>query len=387
MGWRMRAPSIIRTGGLSTHAAKLERWLGVEEVEDISRSMKNWYGAPIAVGGTPGLVYAKAGGDFCGPIEAGGFANYTDHLARRTKLALKAMARAHSRTMNVGSIPDLAFLKQRFKEQGREFNIVKGSIAQARYVDNWFHTGYPIGASATTNPGSAPGGAALDVTHASALKFENAPSGQKTFFLGGETRLGSGTHGRNTLLYDRLWTCDKAMNSTLPEAVTGVPTRYQSTTNTNDDWAGNNFLFATSRQTLAATAHNYAGCLYTDESGNLAAALPSFAGRASSITGGFDHNTDYDWFMPLAAGDMGIKDITVMQLDAAVATGNICMQIGHPIGWLPCLKGQLSHVTDGIFSSLSITRIFDSACLTIMSNQYNANSSNITAAKFATVQA
>ena len=35
-----------------THTARLERWLGAEQVETMSRSMRDWYGPPIAVAST-----------------------------------------------------------------------------------------------------------------------------------------------------------------------------------------------------------------------------------------------------------------------------------------------------------------------------------------------
>lgn len=54
-----------------THSQRLERWLGAEHVARLSRSMRDWYGPPIAVQGVPGYVHAAKGGDFIGAIEAG----------------------------------------------------------------------------------------------------------------------------------------------------------------------------------------------------------------------------------------------------------------------------------------------------------------------------
>jgi hypothetical protein len=43
---------------LATHAGQLERWLGRETVEQLSASMRDWYGPPVALAGVPGKVFA-----------------------------------------------------------------------------------------------------------------------------------------------------------------------------------------------------------------------------------------------------------------------------------------------------------------------------------------
>lgn len=72
----------------STHASKLERWLGPNKCAEFSALHKDWYGPPIALAGVPGAVYCRGGGDFVGNIEAGGFQNYWDHMIKRTQNAL-----------------------------------------------------------------------------------------------------------------------------------------------------------------------------------------------------------------------------------------------------------------------------------------------------------
>jgi hypothetical protein len=53
------------------HSQRLERWLGTQQVEDLSRGMRGWYGPPIAVAGVPGEVYANSDGDFSGKLRCG----------------------------------------------------------------------------------------------------------------------------------------------------------------------------------------------------------------------------------------------------------------------------------------------------------------------------
>jgi peptidoglycan hydrolase-like protein with peptidoglycan-binding domain len=164
------------------------------------------------------------------------------------------------------------------------------------------------------------------------------------------------------LLYDRLFAVAKTMNSTATEAVTGVPTRYQSVTSTDQDYAGGNFLFPETGTALPATAHNWTVCQYTDQDGNAAANLPSLAGNASNIINRLDTPAGY-FFAPLAAGDIGVKVLTQMQCSALVATGAIDFVIGHPLMWMPCPIANMACTVDGIGTAFNLVRIFDSACL------------------------
>jgi hypothetical protein len=134
------------------------------------------------------------------------------------------------------------------------------------------------------------------------------------------------------MLYDRIFDVTKTINSTAVESVTGVPTRYQSSTRTAEDYAGGNFLFINvTGVALPATAHNWTVCTYRNQAGTDAQTLPSVAGRASATVQTFDMPLS-TWFCPLASGDSGIMDLAQMQCDVLVATGSIIFVIGRPIG-------------------------------------------------------
>ena len=45
-----------------THSDRLERWLGADQVQRVTDSMREWYGPPIALAGVPGNVRAAKGG-------------------------------------------------------------------------------------------------------------------------------------------------------------------------------------------------------------------------------------------------------------------------------------------------------------------------------------
>ena len=63
-----------------THSDRLERWLGADQVQRVTDSMREWYGPPIALAGVPGNVRAAKGGDFIGHVDAGQFGSATDRL-------------------------------------------------------------------------------------------------------------------------------------------------------------------------------------------------------------------------------------------------------------------------------------------------------------------
>jgi hypothetical protein len=149
--------------------------------------------------------------------------------------------------------------------------------------------------------------------------------------------------------------------------VTGVPTRYQSTTQGAEDSAENNFLFIEVQTALAATAHNWTVCTYTDQSNNAGATLPTVTGVSSAIVNRLDMPAPR-WFCELASGDTGIQALTQMQCSAAVATGAIGFVMGHPIGWMPIDSTVFAgNVRDEkISSAINMARIFDDACLAML---------------------
>jgi hypothetical protein len=231
--------------------------------------------------------------------------------------------------------------------------------AAGNYMSLWGLGNMP---SAGANAAAAPSGESPTSATAGALTFNNPTTGgDTTHFVTGWPS--ATITGHNLLLYDRLFQVDKTMNSTATEAVTGVPTRYQSTTLTDPDSAKGNFLMVEVGGTaLAATAHNWDTVTYLDQ-GNNASTAPSMTGNSAAVVRRLDHPATASWFMPLAAGDTGIKALTQMQCSAAVATGVINFVIGHPIVWLPCPVANMICVADGLNSGLSLERIFDDAAL------------------------
>lgn len=343
----------------STHSARLERWLGAENVELMSRQMRGWYGPPIAVSGVPGSVWVGKDGDFVGIIRAGHLGSAIDQFAARFRRRL----RRQFSQVNTGfaSLSDLIAEASAGKQ--KDYNYFKTGATGVAGATNtlWFSGGQP---TTGANAGAAPGGTPWTKTSTGALDQVNGSTfgGSDTLHFVLANILA--TAGNQLLFYDRLFSATKTMNSTTNEAVTGVPTRYQSTTASDPDHAGGNFLIIECRAALPATAHNW-NAVYTDQAGNASAALPQVTGNSSCIASRLDQPAG-TWFNPLASGDTGIQQLDEMDCSALVASGNIDFTIGHPLFWAPCQIANITCVADGLNTAFNLVRIFDDACLTAL---------------------
>lgn len=349
---------------LGTHASKVDRWLGSDTAEALSLAMKDWYGPPIPLSGMPGNVWVHKGGDYRGTAREGGFLNATEYAVARLKRrwARATNAERNAKVFNAGfsSLSDL--ISEAAAGKRRDFVFQKvGPTGVANVTSSLWRVGnQPAAGSA---PANAAAGTAFDDSSTGGFAFTNPSGGDTQHFVSGFPQ---GTVSGNTLLlYDLIFGVNKTMNSTATESVTGVPTRYQSTTGTNPDYAGGNFLFIQVGGTaLAATAHNWTVCTYKDQ-GGAASTLPSLTGNASAIVDRLDHPTN-QWFAPLETGDTGVQALTQMQCSALVATGVIWFMIGHPIAWMPIPIATLTCVVDGINTAFNLSRVFDDACLAFL---------------------
>ena len=350
-----------------THSDRLERWLGADKVAQLSAAMCNrdakWYGKPIAVHGVPGLVYATKDGDFIGAIDAGYEVSAIDRaediIRRHHRMQRARMARVRRQSGAIGSLDQA--LAAYFGGGNRTFSFNKAGTTGVVGATNtlWFVGSQPAAGSAAA---AAPGGTVPTDATTGSWGFDNPSSGTQHFVFGNPI---ASVAANTLLLYDRLFSVTKTMNSSTTEAVTGVPTRYQSTTAGAADSAENNFLMIECRTVLAATAHNWTVCTYTDQSNNTGATLPSVTGNSSNIVNRLDQPVG-TWFCPLASGDTGIRNLTQMQCSASVATGAIDFTIGHPIAFMPCGIANFVCEKDGLTTSISLERIFDDACLAFL---------------------
>lgn len=352
-------PNIIRTR--STHAGKLERWLGKEQVENISTSMRGWYGKrPILVGGVPGAggVWCGAGGDFVGRIDGGDFVGLAERCVERLDHAVARIASRHTMSMGFSSLSDLI---NEVSNNGkrRDFTLNKTGTATVVGGTNslWRVGAYPAAANAASN---APTGNVPTSSTQGAFFFVNPTSPDTQHFVRADVM--SSAAPRTLLMYDRLFEVNKTMSSAAAENVTGTPTRYQNVADDQPDSRDGNFLCVEIQAALGATAHNWTAT-YTDHNGN-AGTLPSLTGNASGIINRLDHPLN-QWFAPLQAGDNGIGTLTQMTC-SAVVTGTVAFFIGHPIAFLPCVVANMITIVDGINTAFNLTRVFDNAALSFL---------------------
>lgn len=344
-------------------AQRLERWLGAQKVNQLQQSMRGWYGSPINLADVPGSVWIDADGDFVGAFDRGLFYSAADALADWLKYVWQSPKHPQYATLHAGfsSISDaLSRASQGFQQQR---SVLKsGPTGVLGVSSTLWRVGTQPGAGAT--PAAAPGGTVNDNTTTGAFTFANPAVGTNRL-IGADMAVSTG--GNSLLVYDRIFSVTKAMNSTAAEAVTGVPTRYQSTTalSANEDYIGDNFLFVeVGGIALAATAHNWTLCTYLDQA-NAASTLPDLVGNSAAIIDRLDHPSS-QWFAPLATGDNGIKNLTNMQCSAVVATGAINFVIGHPIGFLTMPSANLVYPFDWLTNRKQAPKIMDNACLAFL---------------------
>ncbi len=347
---------------LSTHAGKLERFLGADEIARISSSMTQWHGTrPILVGGMPARhgVWVGRGGDFTGKIDGGGFASALDAVADRATRAFRKVSRQSAARLDMAGFSSLSDLISEATTGGKKadykFNKV-GTTGVLGATNSLWRVGAQPAAGAVAS--NAPGGNVPTRTTTGSLGLWNPTvSGDTQHFVRADV---VSTVGGNTLLmYDRIFEVNKTMSSATAETITGAPNRYQATTNTPDS-ADGNFIFFETQVALGATAHNWTAT-YTDHDGNTGTSLPSLTGNASCIANRLDHPTG-QFFAPLASGDVGIKSVQSVTCSASV-TGTLAVVIGHPIAFIPTPLANVFTIIDGINSAFNLTRIFDDAAL------------------------
>jgi hypothetical protein len=351
-----------------THTGRLERWLGAQQLASISHAFRQWYGPPVALGCVPGNVFVTAGGEFVGPISVGDELNQLD----MTEAIVRRFARRRFAlgTRQAGAFSNLSAVIAAYSGgKGQQLTWSKLGVA-ANAIGNsnelWTRTGHPAAGAAGA---AAPGGTATTNSTTGNFGLKNPVNANTAHHLGGylvADRMG------NYLLIDQLFRVAKTMNSTATEAVTGTFSRYQSGTGTAADYIGGNFCFPADPTTvLAATAHNWTVCQYTDQDSNAAQSFPSIAGVSACVVGGIDLAVaGPSWFMPLAAGDVGVKALTQMQCSALVATGTIDFVVAHPIGMYSTLAINQAVLVDALTTALDqLTNIYDNACLTFLDIQ------------------
>ncbi|HPC92966.1 MAG TPA: hypothetical protein PLJ74_12040 [Myxococcota bacterium] len=346
------------------HSQRLERWLGTDRVEKLSRDFRDWYGPPVHLIDVPGSVRVTKGGEFIGPFEYGYFGSAADNFRDYIRRVWKELGVHQPALAAAGftSISDALARASGGFQQHLNGNIAKSGPTGVVGVASSL---WRVGAQPTAGGAgsAAPAGRAPTKATTGAMAFNNPASG--TLHLTGAD-FSASVINNSLLIYDRIFDVAKTMNSTAAESVTGVPTRYQSSTPSADDYAGGNFLMIEVGGTaLAATAHNWSSCTYRNQAGTDAQALPTVTGNSGAIVDRLDQPVN-TWFCPLAAGDSGIMDLANIQCSAAVATGAINFVIGHPLGVMqfPIINSLLPF--NWLTNRNLAPRIFADACVALL---------------------
>lgn len=338
------------------HAQKLERWLGIEQVEQISNAGKGWYGGPIPISGVPGKgIVVHSDGDFTGQLAVGHFTSMFDSLADRLIKRWKHAARLSTGKIPTGfsSLSDLIAEATAGKRQQLRFQKVGTTGVAGNDMSLWNVGNLPTAGGVAGGPNA---GTVLTSASTGAIKFDN-PSGSDTMHIV-SAFYSSTVAGNALLLYDRLWHYLKTC-SVGGDVISGVPTRYTGTE------AKANFLNGEVTTAVANTAHNIT-ITYVDQDGNTAEAAPAFAGPANLPANRGIVNVAGQWFMPLNTGDTGLRNITAYSQTANPATGAFNVYIGKVLAILPTAVANYWSVLDGINSAFNLVEIESNACLALL---------------------
>jgi len=346
------------------HSAHLERWLGAEHLENISRNFRAWHGPPVAIGTIPGNVSIARGGDFVGRYTGPSHHSAVDRAMdilreerfRRFKQARYQRGAFAGLSALIAAKTGGKSCTMLFTKTGTAVTAVNGA------TDMWMTGTQPAAGSAGA---ALPGGTSPTNATTGCLPFVNAVVNANTsHFVNASVE--ASVAGNDLLLTDLLFRGAVTMTSTSTQSVTGTFSRYQDETATALDYIGGNFIYpACTGTALAAVAHNWTVCEYTNQAGTTGQTVPSIAG----ISGCDKNQVDLlltNWFMPLAAGDVGVKAITQVQLSADVTSGTADICCAHAIAVMSCPIASLSMNIDGVASAFNLQQVFDNACLNFM---------------------
>ena len=318
-----------------THAQRAERWLGAECLSQIIDGSRGLYAA-IPILNTPGAVFAYDG-EIYGAIQGGtGFSSLSDLISEAT----------------TGG-----------KRQDILFNKAGSLTVTAAWSSLWNVGAFPPAGGAPT---AIPGGAVPTNATSGSFKQVDAAGSDTLHFT---TAYMFGTASPTTLLlYDRIFHAGSVQhNTTGAQAVSGVPTRYATTT------SGGNFAFLEVTTVLGATAQTVT-MTYVDQDGNTAEAAAALTVIASSAVTRIPHTP---YFIPLNATDIGLRNITNLAFSAA-STGVSNIVIGHPLAFLPNSVANVPQIVDGINSAFNLVKVVNGACIAMLDIRGTASATTYT---------
>lgn len=219
-------------------------------------------------------------------------------------------------------------------------------------------------------PAALPGGDVPTSATTGAIPFVNPPSGETTHIAGyvGEPHIGGHQYA---ILYDRLWHGAINTASTASQSVTGVPTRYTGT-----DAAGT-MMFVEIQADTPATAHTWT-ITYENQDGTGSRTATQVVDAVAQTAMWLDMpstNRYFNFFIPLAAGDCGVRKITAIQTSATISAGGGAANIviARPLIYMPMWgEGSASSVPydhDAMTPPCQLLpKVYDNACLALIAS-------------------
>lgn len=337
----------------NTHSQQLERWLGPEYVEHLSRTMRGWYGPPIPLANVPGRVYACGDGDFCGPIRGGYYGNLLEFALGRINSSLRRMR--HRSTLNAGftSLSDL--ISEATAGGKMQQLLFQKSATTATTVGNAFSCGNVGALPAARGTGGTSGTGVKCVRTTTGALGQANPTGGDYQHIVGVTVQASAVS--SLMLVDRLWDMTYNHATALSTAIdaNNRPDRYQTAA-----LAPGNFVSGEITTALSATAHNLT-VTYVDQDGNAAEAAAAYAAPVSAVAGRTP-TVAGQWFVPLNTGDTGARYLTnIAQSTITSVTGVTTWFVAHPLCFVPMPVANVPFIYDGINSAFNLERIYDDA--------------------------
>lgn len=246
-----------------------------------------------------------------------------------------------------------------------DWNKITGAAAYA--AGRWYETlslaGSPVG---TTFPGTALAWQGCDEATGDGVNAFGIPHGgnvsalvKHVLNMAAWTTAATGVPATLMLVDVQGYYPGINMNLATAQTLTGTPSlRYANGAGVR--------AFLCARATTGATAHNIA-YNYDNQAGVARANPFTVAATASAIVPHIVHSgvaaNNYGPFLPLAAGDTGIRDFNSITLSAASGAGTAALVLARPLATLTLGVASLMTEKDLLNQVPSLPQVKDGACL------------------------
>jgi hypothetical protein len=346
----------------STHSQQLERWIGIEQIENISRAMHGFYGGPIPLANA-GNVWATPDGDFVGKVLQGSEACINQRLFDMVRREERRRWRhIGQRTQQLGGFSSVGDLISEMTTGGKAqlFNVAKAGVTGVANIANNL---WEVGALPPAGTITSATEFVTTNTTVGGLQQTNAAGGDSLHFI--SATMSASVATQTLLMHDLYWYYCHNIATQSPTGLSAggnLPTRYQDTT------AKGNIATAFVTTALGGTVGNYQ-LTYVDQDGNTAETNTTQALVSASIARRFPFATSVGngWFIPINAGDLGPRKITAVTQSVGTGTGVIQLMVSKPLVWIPMpATANLPVLVGGVTSAINMAKIIDNACLAFL---------------------